>query len=102
MESTRKDFEGFFGRLKGRFRFLKLPFLLHDVKDIKNVFFTCCILHNMLLQYDGLYRWDGEAGNFGDDGELGPPLVNHRNGLGLRAEPTHDDSRLGRGDSLMG
>lgn len=53
MESTRKDVERFFGILKGRFRCLKLPILFHKKEDIDNMFFTCVILHNMILQYDG-------------------------------------------------
>jgi hypothetical protein len=102
MESVRKDVECFFGRLKGRFRMLKLPILLHHLEDVENVFFTACILHNMLLSYDGLDRWEGNVdwegidGYFGDDGELPAPLVNAVRDHILRAAPGHDDARLGR------
>lgn len=59
MESVRKDVECLFGRLKSRFRFLKNSIELHQQAQIDNVFFTCCILHNMILMYDGLdSRWE--------------------------------------------
>lgn len=54
LESVRKDVERTFGILKMRFRFFKNAIELHSQDDIDNAFFTCCILHNMLLQYDGL------------------------------------------------
>ena len=54
LESVRKDVECFFGRVKGRFRILKLAFLCRDKGDIDNVWFTCCILHNILHDFDGL------------------------------------------------
>ena len=53
-ESIRKDAERCFGILKKRFRILRLPFLYHKAKDIDTTFKVCAILHNMLLQYDGL------------------------------------------------
>ncbi|CAM9274653.1 unnamed protein product, partial [Pylaiella littoralis] len=48
LESVRKDVECFFGILKGRFRTLKLRLAYHCREDIDDIFFTCCILHNML------------------------------------------------------
>ena len=59
IKSTRKDAECTFGSLKGRFRFLRNGILIQD-KDRKNsVFKTCCILHNMILEFDGLdRRWE--------------------------------------------
>ena len=68
LESVRKDVECFFGILKGRFRILKLAIPYHKQKDIDNVFFTCCILHNMLHTYDNRGEmevepdWTGSAG----------------------------------------
>ena len=53
-ESIRKDAERCFGILKKRWRILRLPFLLHSAKEIDPIFKVCCVLHNMLLQYDGL------------------------------------------------
>ena len=70
VESVRKDVECVFGILKGRFRCLKLPIYLHDKAVIDSMFFTCCILHNILLTEDGYDRrweddinWAGQAGN---------------------------------------
>ena len=53
MESERKHVECAFGILKGRFRILKLPIQIHDFNEIDYVFHTCCILHNMCLEFDG-------------------------------------------------
>ncbi len=59
LESVRKDVEGLFGILKQRFRILKNAVEIHDQEDIDNIFFTCCILNNMLLKFDGYdKRWD--------------------------------------------
>jgi hypothetical protein len=59
VESTRKDVECCFGILKGRFRFLKQGILLQTQHKIDTAFFTCCILHNMILEADGLdKRWE--------------------------------------------
>ncbi|CAB1103577.1 unnamed protein product [Ectocarpus sp. CCAP 1310/34] len=54
LESVRKDVECFFGILKGRFRILKLAMAYQSQERIDNVFFTCCILHNMLHTFDGM------------------------------------------------
>lgn len=68
LESVRKDVECFFGILKGRFRILKLRMGYHSREDIDNIFFTCCILHNMLHSFDGMnvfeenVDWAGSAG----------------------------------------
>ena len=53
MESERKHVECAFGILKARFRILKLPLLMHSCQEIDDIFFTCCILHNMCLDVDG-------------------------------------------------
>ncbi|CAN0130248.1 unnamed protein product, partial [Discosporangium mesarthrocarpum] len=50
LESVWKDVECFFGRLKGRFRILKMPLM----EKIDSIFFVCCILQNILHAYDGL------------------------------------------------
>ena len=57
IESIRKDVECFFGVLKSRFRFL-MNAIQYGIIVIDEAFKTCCILHNMLLAYDGL---DAEA-----------------------------------------
>ena len=77
VESVRKDVECVFGILKSRFRILKQGFLFQTQAMIDTVFFTCAILHNMLLEHDGLAnRWDEDVAwdmlnpqaGVGDDG----------------------------------
>lgn len=63
MASVRKDVEDCFGILKKRFRILRVPSLLNQEKEITNVFMTCCVLHNMLLDWDGL----SDLGNEDED-----------------------------------
>jgi hypothetical protein len=59
ISSVRKDVECTFGILKSRFRCLKVPILLNEVCDVKNLFTACCIFHNMLLDHDG-NEFDGQ------------------------------------------
>lgn len=68
LESVRKDVECFFGRLKGRFRLLKLPIMMRTPKEVDNVFYTCCILHNMLHAFDGLHEMEADVHWAGQDG----------------------------------
>jgi len=79
LESVRKDVECCFGRLKGRFRVLKLPMRFQDSDKVDSIWFACCVLHNVLLEFDGLdSRWekgvqyDKEDGYFdiAEEGEL--------------------------------
>ncbi len=60
--SARKDVECTFGCIKSRFRILKVPLLLAELHDVHNVFMTCCIFHNMLLEHD--------SNDFSDGGTL--------------------------------
>ena len=60
MESVRKDIECCFGILKVRFRILSHPIQYHSkisrdayVAKHNNVVWSCAILHNLLLAYDG-------------------------------------------------
>ena len=70
VESVRKDIECVFGILKGRFRCLKLPIYYHSKDAVDNMFFVCCILHNMLLCNDGLdRRWEKDVNWCGQAGE---------------------------------
>ena len=54
----RKDVECTFGILKGRWRILKVGVSLYGNKrgldTVDNTWKTCCALHNMLLEEDGL------------------------------------------------
>ena len=99
MESVRKDVECVFGILKGRFRCLKLPIYLHDKNVIDNMFFTCCILHNMLLTEDGYDRrwengvnWAGQAGLY-EEGEM-PEIFRQHYILSRNATATTDFSLI--------
>lgn len=61
LENVRKDVECFFGILKGRFRILKLLILYRDEETINNLFFTCCILHNMLHAFDEIHLLEADV-----------------------------------------
>jgi hypothetical protein len=52
LESVRKDVECTFGSLKVWFKILKVPLMYRDIEHIDKVFFSCAILHKMLLQWD--------------------------------------------------
>ena len=55
----------------GRWRILKTGIRVHGIEAADNIWFTCCALHNMLLNVDGLdRRWKkGVPSPF--EGELG-------------------------------
>jgi hypothetical protein len=68
MESMRKDVECTFGILKGQFRILKAGIRVHGVDSTDNIWMTCCAIHNMLLEIDGLTEyWSGQLGLFDFD-----------------------------------
>ena len=69
MESVRKDVECTFGILKQRFQILKKGIKLHTLQHIENIFYMCCILHNILLVHDGLDKqWmDSDSKEFNED-----------------------------------
>mgnify|MGYP003331645556 FL=1 len=61
----RKDVECTFGTLKGRFRILKAGVRMHGVNICDQIWLTCCALHNMLLDKDGLsIEWQDDIGLF--------------------------------------
>ena len=61
LESLRKDVECAFGILKGRWRILKYGIRFHSVENCDRTWLTCCALHNMLLETDGLAEvWGAE------------------------------------------
>jgi hypothetical protein len=76
----RKDVECTFGILKGRWRILKSGVRTYGADSVDRVWFTCCALHNWLLEVDGLSKtwvggirqltsnWDGEIGLLEFDG----------------------------------
>ena len=72
VESTRKDVECCFGILKCRWKILKDAIMLQSQALIDTVFFGCCILHNLILEFDGLdTRWENDV-----DWETLNPAVN--------------------------
>lgn len=61
IESARKTTECVIGILKARFWFLKNPLRIHSKECIRDVVYTCAILHNMLLHHDGFDKlWTEE------------------------------------------
>jgi hypothetical protein len=54
LESARKSTECLIGILKARFWAMKHPIRLTSKSTIANMVWACCILHNMLLKFDGL------------------------------------------------
>jgi hypothetical protein len=68
LESMRKDVECTFGILKGRWRCLKYGFRFQSSQYVDNTIKACCILHNMLLRWDGLDIWEANVVYGGVDG----------------------------------
>ena len=63
IESFRKDAECTFGILKGRFRILQTGIRLEGTEPADKIWLTCCALHNLLLEADGLSEpWDAHLG----------------------------------------
>ena len=54
LESVRKDVEALFGRVKKRFRVLKVGLLFQEADHVARTFNFCMALHNRLLTEDGL------------------------------------------------
>jgi hypothetical protein len=82
--SARKDVECTFGVVKARFRILKVAILNQELSDVRNIFMTCCIFHNMLLDHD-------DSGDFEDNGRL-----DHISNLpGVRARVSADSDFSG-------
>ena len=69
-----------YGIMKKRFPIFKNPIRFFQVKDIDNMWPTCCALHNWLLELDGFKGFD--VGNDEEDFEArtfdnsGAPSVN--------------------------
>ena len=54
LESLRNDVECAFGILKGRWRVLRAGIRVHGILTCDRVWLTYCVLHNILLEIDGL------------------------------------------------
>ncbi|CAB1099751.1 unnamed protein product [Ectocarpus sp. CCAP 1310/34] len=89
LESVRKDSECCFGVVKGRFRICKMQFLYRTKERIDNIFFTCIILHNMLLAYDGIELLEPDCDWAGADGDLDEDIVHPDVRM---SAPTHEDA----------
>ena len=63
VESVRKDVECSFGILKKRFAILKHRMRFHHKEQIGRIFTACCILHNMLHDWDGYDNWESVETN---------------------------------------
>lgn len=79
LESVRKDVECFFGIFKCRFRYFLKPIESHSIFTIQSAFHCCCILHNMILEYDKGFLheisfWEDESIN-----EIDPDSINENN-----------------------
>ena len=101
LESMRKDVECTFGIMKGRWRILKSGIRLHGVDIADEIWLTCCSLHNMLLEEDGLtVNWAGEAGlfDFDNNSEDIPFALSRLNNPGEVRR--YDSSGMGPGQNL--
>ena len=81
---------------------LQVPFLFHKQQQIDNVFVTCCILHNMIIEMQGREpEWEGmgvhAAGGIGafDDEINFFSVFTSRLHAFLRVTPTTDCSGVG-------
>jgi len=107
LESMQKDVECTFGILKGHFRILKTGIRLHGVEAADKIWLTCCALHNLLLEADGLSDrwqqgipsdWEGSLGdhNENDVMEHVPNFALNR----LHNPSAYDQSGMGIGDDV--
>jgi hypothetical protein len=58
VESTRKDIESCFGILNKIFICLMNPLELQNPSHIERLFNDCAVIHNILLDYDGIDSWE--------------------------------------------
>ena len=101
VESCRKDVECVFGSMEKRFRFIKNAIELHNQHQIDNAFFTCCMLHHMILMYDGLdSRWEDDVDwdvlDPLDDATGNPEAPNRAAILLSRVNTTNSDLHINR------
>ena len=92
----------------GRWRILKPGIRVHGVEQADNIWFTCCALHNMLLNVDGLdRRWkkgikspfEGELGwHASNDVEKYAPVIFRRVLNNLSNIRTLDSTMISRRD----
>ena len=91
LESTRKDIGCTFSSLKSRWRFLRNDTVLQDQNSIDDVFFTCRILHNVILECHGLdCRWEKDV----DWETLNPQPTNSDEGFDLDTETVISNQQI--------
>lgn len=100
LESVRKDVECFFGILKARFRILKLAMTYQQQKRIDYVFFTCCILHNMLHTYDGMDDLEEDV-NWVGSAELRSTWEHNRDPTSVGAKDVNQKQEIETGHTLL-
>jgi hypothetical protein len=72
LESMLKDVECTFEILKGPWQILKTGVQVYGVDKVDQVWFTCCVLHNWLLDADELTdKWNNGILMSGWEGLLG-------------------------------
>jgi hypothetical protein len=112
IESMRKDIECTFGILKGRWRILKSGVRISGVVNIDKVWFTCCALHNWLLEIvrlNGQWRggvqlsdWERELGGL-DFAGLPSSIPDTIARLSANLDPrNYDVSGMGPGEDVVG
>jgi hypothetical protein len=111
IELMRKDVECTFRILKGRWRILKSGVSVSGVESIDKVWFTCCALHNWLLEIDGLNgqwrggvplsNWEGDMCGLDFDGLLSS-IPNAVAKLSTNLDPhNYDQSGMGPGEDVV-
>ena len=71
LESMRKDVECTFGIMKQQFSILRYGVRMGHIKNVDEIWLTCCALHNKLLFIDGLDKnWDVTGKSSGDDDNM--------------------------------
>ena len=113
LESMRKDVECTFGILKGRWRILKSRVRIYGVDSVDHIWFTCCALHNWLLEIDGLTQkwvcgvqmtseWEGEMGCLLEYEGVRVDVPNALARLSTNLDPrNYDSTGLGPGLDLV-
>ncbi|XP_076923940.1 uncharacterized protein LOC143586233 [Bidens hawaiensis] len=65
-ESARKDIERAFGVLKRRWSIVRHPACIQHMDKLRNIMYTCIILHNMILEDSGRAICQGEYDDASD------------------------------------
>jgi len=99
VESVHKDIKCTFGILKGQYWILKYGIQLQSVDACDKIWYTCCTLHNWLVDIDGYnFPWDGELGLFKEMKWRKMFLQLHNTGCTPAARCAYNTSGMGRGN----